>query len=229
MSYNGIAACILGAADPEVEEAVIAAVRAGSMSTLNAPGGGGAGRSAVRAAPLGRHGALRPLRRRGDGHGCTHRARAQRPRPGGLLRLPRLARLVPGRQPGRGPRPGRPPPPRPRTRRRAACAAGHGAAVPLQPCRGVRGASCAKHGERDRHGGDGTDPQPRPRAGLPGPGARHLRPHRRGAGGGRGFGGLAADHGRRAPGLRAATRTSRCSPKRSATAIRWPPSSASGR
>ena len=37
MSYNGIAACILGAADPDVEEAVIAAVRAGSMSTLNCP------------------------------------------------------------------------------------------------------------------------------------------------------------------------------------------------
>jgi glutamate-1-semialdehyde 2,1-aminomutase len=37
MSYNGIAACILGAADPEVEEAVIAAVKAGSMSTLNPP------------------------------------------------------------------------------------------------------------------------------------------------------------------------------------------------
>lgn len=37
MSYNGIAACILGAADPDVDEAVIAAVRAGSMSTLNCP------------------------------------------------------------------------------------------------------------------------------------------------------------------------------------------------
>jgi glutamate-1-semialdehyde aminotransferase len=37
MSYNGIAACILGAADPDVEEAVIAAVRAGSMCTLNPP------------------------------------------------------------------------------------------------------------------------------------------------------------------------------------------------
>jgi glutamate-1-semialdehyde 2,1-aminomutase len=37
MSYNGIAACILGAADPEVETAVIAAIKAGSMSTLNAP------------------------------------------------------------------------------------------------------------------------------------------------------------------------------------------------
>jgi glutamate-1-semialdehyde 2,1-aminomutase len=37
MSYNGIGACILGAADPDVDEAVIGAVRAGSMSTLNAP------------------------------------------------------------------------------------------------------------------------------------------------------------------------------------------------
>lgn len=37
MSYNGIATCLLGAADPDVEEAVIAAVRAGSMSTLNPP------------------------------------------------------------------------------------------------------------------------------------------------------------------------------------------------
>jgi glutamate-1-semialdehyde 2,1-aminomutase len=37
MSYNGIAACILGAADPDVEEAVIAAVKSGSMSTLNPP------------------------------------------------------------------------------------------------------------------------------------------------------------------------------------------------
>ncbi len=36
-SINGIAACILGAADPEVNEAVIAAVRSGSMSTLNPP------------------------------------------------------------------------------------------------------------------------------------------------------------------------------------------------
>ena len=37
MSYNGIAACILGAADPDVDAAVIAAVRAGVMSTLNCP------------------------------------------------------------------------------------------------------------------------------------------------------------------------------------------------
>ncbi len=37
MTHNGVGACILGAADPEVDEAVIATVRAGSMSTLNPP------------------------------------------------------------------------------------------------------------------------------------------------------------------------------------------------
>jgi len=37
MSFNGIGACVLGAADPEVEAAVIAAIKAGSMSTLNPP------------------------------------------------------------------------------------------------------------------------------------------------------------------------------------------------
>ena len=35
MSYNGIGACILGAADPDVDRAVIEAVNKGSMSTLN--------------------------------------------------------------------------------------------------------------------------------------------------------------------------------------------------
>ena len=35
MSYNGIGACILGAADPDVDAAVMAAIEAGSMSTLN--------------------------------------------------------------------------------------------------------------------------------------------------------------------------------------------------
>jgi glutamate-1-semialdehyde 2,1-aminomutase len=37
MSYNGIGACVLGAADSEVDTAVRAAIEAGSMSTLNAP------------------------------------------------------------------------------------------------------------------------------------------------------------------------------------------------
>ncbi|MFN8456750.1 MAG: aminotransferase class III-fold pyridoxal phosphate-dependent enzyme [Anaerolineae bacterium] len=37
MSYNGIGACILGAADPDVDEAVKAAINKGSMSTLNCP------------------------------------------------------------------------------------------------------------------------------------------------------------------------------------------------
>lgn len=37
MSYNGIGACVLGAADPDVDQAVKAAIDGGSMSTLNAP------------------------------------------------------------------------------------------------------------------------------------------------------------------------------------------------
>ncbi len=37
MCYNGIGACILGAADPDVDDAVKRAIDSGSMSTLNAP------------------------------------------------------------------------------------------------------------------------------------------------------------------------------------------------
>jgi glutamate-1-semialdehyde aminotransferase/spore coat polysaccharide biosynthesis protein SpsF (cytidylyltransferase family) len=37
MSYNGIGACILGAADPDVDAAVKNAIERGTMSTLNAP------------------------------------------------------------------------------------------------------------------------------------------------------------------------------------------------
>jgi len=37
MSYNGIGACVLGAADADVDAAVKAAIDSGSMSTLNAP------------------------------------------------------------------------------------------------------------------------------------------------------------------------------------------------
>ena len=37
MSYNGIGACILGAADPDVDDAVKRAIDGGSMSTLNCP------------------------------------------------------------------------------------------------------------------------------------------------------------------------------------------------
>ena len=37
MSYNGLGSCILGAADADVDQAVCAAIRAGSMSTLNCP------------------------------------------------------------------------------------------------------------------------------------------------------------------------------------------------
>lgn len=37
MSYSGIGSCILGYADADINEAVLAAVRAGNMSTLNCP------------------------------------------------------------------------------------------------------------------------------------------------------------------------------------------------
>src|SRR5579885_1642982 len=37
MSYNGIGACVLGFAEPEVDAAVHGAVDAGSMCTLNSP------------------------------------------------------------------------------------------------------------------------------------------------------------------------------------------------
>jgi glutamate-1-semialdehyde 2,1-aminomutase len=37
MSHNGVGACILGAADPDVDDAVKTVIDAGSMSTLNAP------------------------------------------------------------------------------------------------------------------------------------------------------------------------------------------------
>jgi glutamate-1-semialdehyde 2,1-aminomutase len=37
MSYSGIGSCVLGYADADVDESVLAAIRAGSMSTLNCP------------------------------------------------------------------------------------------------------------------------------------------------------------------------------------------------
>ena len=37
MSHNGVGACILGVADPDVDSAVKAAIEAGNMSTLNCP------------------------------------------------------------------------------------------------------------------------------------------------------------------------------------------------
>ena len=58
MSYNGIGACVLGHADPEVNAAVHAAVDAGSMSTLNCPEEVELADLLCEAAPLGRHGAI---------------------------------------------------------------------------------------------------------------------------------------------------------------------------
>ena len=183
MSYNGIAACILGAADPDVEEAVIAAVKAGSMSTLNPPEEVELADLLCELHPWAEMVRYRPLRRRGDGRGGSHRPRAYRTRPGGFLRLSRLARLVSGCQPGRGSRARWASSPRARSRRRAARADGHGIAVSLQPRRGV-GGDRREARQRNRRGGDGADPQPRSYSRLSGAGAPDLRPHRRGVGGG---------------------------------------------
>src|SRR5438132_11358889 len=37
MSHTGVGACILGVGDPDVDRAVNAAIKAGTMSTLNCP------------------------------------------------------------------------------------------------------------------------------------------------------------------------------------------------
>ena len=63
--------------------------------------GDGGRRAAVRAPSLGGEGPLRPFRRRDLLDRRPHRALHHRPLTAGDLRLPRLARLVPGRQRGR--------------------------------------------------------------------------------------------------------------------------------
>ncbi len=101
MSYNGIGSCVLGAGDPDVDAAVKAAIEAGSMSTLNAP-------EEVELADLlcELHpwaDMVRYARCGGEATAIAVRiARAHtQTRPRCLLRLSWLARLVPGRQPGR--------------------------------------------------------------------------------------------------------------------------------
>jgi hypothetical protein len=83
-------------------------------NTLSARG------TADRVAPLGGHGPLRSRRRRSDGDRDPNRARGDRPRHGGLLRVPRLARLVSQRQSRRDHRTRRSPAAGPRYQGRAA-------------------------------------------------------------------------------------------------------------
>ena len=78
MSTMGIGACLLGYNDPEVTAAVVDRVKAGSMCTLNYPEEVELGQLLVGHPSLGRAGAFRPDRRRGDG-GC--RAHCPAPAP----------------------------------------------------------------------------------------------------------------------------------------------------
>ena len=78
MSHNGVGACILGYADPDVDAAVRAAIDCGSMATLNCPEEVELADLLCELHPWAEHGALRPLRRRGDGSGGAHRARPAR-------------------------------------------------------------------------------------------------------------------------------------------------------
>ena len=99
VSLMGVGTNILGYGHPGVDEAVARVVRDGNLSTLNAPEEVAPGRGARRPPSVGRHGPLHALRRRG-----LRGRRPDRPRRGGatggrVLRLPRLARLVPRRQP----------------------------------------------------------------------------------------------------------------------------------
>jgi hypothetical protein len=93
----GIGASTLGYADPDVEKAVMDAVKSAPMCTLNPPEDVALAELLLEPPPLGGHGQLLPHRRRGDGQGGAHRSRRDRPGRGRLLRLPRLARLVPAR------------------------------------------------------------------------------------------------------------------------------------
>ena len=96
-----------------------------------------AGRVALRTAPLGRTGSLRPLGRGDHGGRGADRPRHHGPLAAGGVRLPRLARLVPGSQSWRRGRARRPPAARTRSGRRAGGAARHDADLPVRRPRRV--------------------------------------------------------------------------------------------
>ena len=97
--FMGIGTNILGYSHPKVDDAVRRTVDKGNLSHPQRAGGGVARRPAGRAAPLGRHGSLRPQRRRDLRRRRADRQGGIRQEQGRLLRLPRLARLVPRGEP----------------------------------------------------------------------------------------------------------------------------------
>ncbi len=73
MAYMGIGACLLGFADPDVTQAVVARVNNGSMCTLNSPEEVELAQLLLRHSSLGGEGALWPDRGRGHGDCGPHR------------------------------------------------------------------------------------------------------------------------------------------------------------
>ena len=98
---SGIGAIILGYCDPVVDEAVCRADFLGDDVLDQPRAGDRAGRGAVPDDPLRRDGPLRQVRRRGLRDRGPDRPRSDRPGQDPVLRLPRLARLVPRGQPRR--------------------------------------------------------------------------------------------------------------------------------
>ena len=154
MSYMGIGACLLGYNDPDVTDAVVARVKAGSMCTLNSPEEVELAQLLLAIHPWADEGALCADRGRGDGDRGPHCAGQHGPRRGRLLRLPRLARLVSGGQPHDAVRrrcASGTPLAGPVAQRRADATGRHGLALQLQPARFVG---------RDRASSTGADWRP---------------------------------------------------------------------
>ena len=99
MSYMGIGSCLLGYNDPDVTDAVVARVKAGSMCSLNNPEEVELAQLLLSIHPWADAGAF--CADGGRGYGCRgpHRTGPHRPQRCRLVRLPRLARLVSGGQP----------------------------------------------------------------------------------------------------------------------------------
>ena len=139
---SGIGSILLGYADPVVDEAVCRQIARGTVYAVNHELEIELAEELCQVDSLRRDGPLRQVRRRGLRDRRADCARRNRPRQGAVLRLSRLARLVPGRQPGGRGQSGRAPVSRHRADRRAARAGRHGAAVCLWR-RSTRSASCS--------------------------------------------------------------------------------------
>ena len=107
-------------------------------------------------APVGRQSSLRPRRRRRDGDERAYRSRCYGTKWRGILRVSRLARLVPGREPRRNRCAERSSAARIGAARRAARTERHVGTVPIQRSRvaGCRASPAGRQPRRCRHGAD---------------------------------------------------------------------------